>query len=250
LITSIGAGCAMACLVLGLGFAGLNMDNCEQLCNNVADSLQSDCVTSCQKSNIERQPIEVKIYLRGIFGVLVPLLQLMAAVLTYIFPIKGNRLDAIYAGQEDAYRPTITGATEMTVKVISDTSGQSSAGQPPNSPNRLPTSPRRQFGSPRRYAGSPRLPPKSPRSPWQHPGSPHFLRYGGAAPAAPSSPAAGGSSPVPLASVPATRIPSSLGMSPENSLTQEDSQRPAEAAPNPGASLTATLSISSVPLER
>mmetsp|Transcript_147565 Transcript_147565/g.471986 ORF Transcript_147565/g.471986 Transcript_147565/m.471986 type:complete len:101 (+) Transcript_147565:1317-1619(+) len=70
------------------------MENCEQLCNGRPAEEEAACMAECQASTIERQPAAVRTYMEVLFCIVVPFFQLLAAALTYTFPIKGERLEA------------------------------------------------------------------------------------------------------------------------------------------------------------
>mmetsp|Transcript_147564 Transcript_147564/g.471978 ORF Transcript_147564/g.471978 Transcript_147564/m.471978 type:complete len:107 (+) Transcript_147564:1317-1637(+) len=82
------------------------MENCEQLCNGRPAEEEAACMAECQASTIERQPAAVRTYMEVLFCIVVPFFQLLAAALTYTFPIKGERLEAIYRGQADHFQVT------------------------------------------------------------------------------------------------------------------------------------------------
>jgi len=96
---AVGGAVAVAIVILGLGFTGMDIANCDVLCSEIEREVASECIKACDARNFEEQPPAVQKYLQVVYLAVLPACQLICAVLTYTFPIKGARLDAIYDRQ-------------------------------------------------------------------------------------------------------------------------------------------------------
>merc|ERR1711957_134862 len=78
---------------LGLGWAGLQTENCELVCEGASD--HSACVSACDLNDIARQPEAVRVYINAVLTFVVPAFGLLSALHIWLFPIHGERLQAL-----------------------------------------------------------------------------------------------------------------------------------------------------------
>eukprot|EP00746_Dinoflagellata_sp_MGD_P009282 gnl/MRDRNA2_/MRDRNA2_118792_c0_seq1.p1 gnl/MRDRNA2_/MRDRNA2_118792_c0~~gnl/MRDRNA2_/MRDRNA2_118792_c0_seq1.p1 ORF type:complete len:555 (+),score=53.71 gnl/MRDRNA2_/MRDRNA2_118792_c0_seq1:63-1727(+) len=92
---------AFVCFI-GLGWAGLQMENCGLKCADVADHDQ--CVSLCEKADIARQPEEVRQYITACLMYIAPSFGLLCAFHTWRFPLHGKRLQLLQENQAFAFK--------------------------------------------------------------------------------------------------------------------------------------------------
>ena len=109
LVSMIGRATATAVLMYGLSWAGLDLANCAEFCKDKSEVSDFEdhaaCIAFCDQRNFEKQPEAVSQFTASLYYVFIPICQLVCAVLVTCFPIRGERLDAIYAGIADSYVP-------------------------------------------------------------------------------------------------------------------------------------------------
>lgn len=65
----------------------------------------SKCREECEIQNFQSQDPAVATCIQFFYFAVIPSCQLIAVVLTYIFPIHSHRLELIYKNQEEIYKP-------------------------------------------------------------------------------------------------------------------------------------------------
>eukprot|EP00930_Biecheleria_cincta_P077310 TRINITY_DN64583_c0_g1_i1.p1 TRINITY_DN64583_c0_g1~~TRINITY_DN64583_c0_g1_i1.p1 ORF type:complete len:674 (-),score=115.42 TRINITY_DN64583_c0_g1_i1:28-2025(-) len=95
-----GAICLSATF-LGLGLAGLETRNCEQVCTdfpsmNQTFSRKTGCIDACFREVIDGQPESLRLYIRAVMGFFAPCCELLVAYHAHSFPIRGVRLRRLY----------------------------------------------------------------------------------------------------------------------------------------------------------
>jgi len=101
-VGAIGRAMAVGLVINGLGAVGLQFEFCDQVC----DGLRVPCKELCERRNIEGQPEAVKVYIQVLYYGVMPVCQALVAILAIAFPIRGERLDAIYRNQAQIFKPT------------------------------------------------------------------------------------------------------------------------------------------------
>jgi len=89
-------------LFLGLGWTGLQMENCDLLCVNRNDP--DACVAACGQRTIQRQPQAVATYIQVVLIFVVPAFALLSALHIWRFPIHGKRLKDLQLKQAEAFK--------------------------------------------------------------------------------------------------------------------------------------------------
>jgi len=90
-------------LFLGMGWAGLQTENCELLCADT-DGDREACVAACDQNDIMRQPEAVKAYIDAVMTYVVPAFGLACALHIWLFPIHGKSLEALQSTQAVAFK--------------------------------------------------------------------------------------------------------------------------------------------------
>jgi len=102
LIASVGRAIAVGVFLNALAFAGLELENCAELCRGLDDA--AECKKECDLRNFEEQDPAVALSINLFYLVIIPLLQLGASVLVCMFPIHGERLELLYERQAQLYK--------------------------------------------------------------------------------------------------------------------------------------------------
>lgn len=123
-VNAIGRAAATGVVLLGLALAGLQVENCEQKCVDAFDAAKETCADSCDYDNLNRQPETVKVFILSVYYGFIPVCQILLAVLTYTFPIRGARLDAIYAGQARIYKQPGPATSVIGRRVVDESRGE------------------------------------------------------------------------------------------------------------------------------
>lgn len=120
LASSVGRAVAAGALLNALSFAGLEVSNCAELCR---DSDQKGlCRETCEQENFEIQDPAVATCIEALYFGVIPLCQAIACLMTFAFPIHGDRLRRLYERQEQIYKVVGPGKLEDDGKVATNAS--------------------------------------------------------------------------------------------------------------------------------
>lgn len=139
LISSTGRATPSGILLTALSAAGLEVSNCAAECTNVDRDAMSKCREECEIQNFQSQDPAVATCIQFFYFAVIPSCQLIAVVLTYIFPIHSHRLELIYKNQEEIYKP-MTGMSD-TPKATKATHEVSTVETAPPAPAPVETAP-------------------------------------------------------------------------------------------------------------
>lgn len=89
---------------LGLGLTGLDLIDCESICEEAAD-----CLGECAERNILKQPDSLRLYIRLCFVVGLSILEIAVIIHAALFPIRGIRLAKLYNNQTVAFGGKLKG---------------------------------------------------------------------------------------------------------------------------------------------
>lgn len=103
---------------LGLGWAGLQTENCELICEDAGS--REDCVRACDQRDILRQPEAVAEYIKIVLTFIVPAFGLICALHIWLFPIHGQRLKELTEAQATVFKkvqPAVLGVQKKAVQL-------------------------------------------------------------------------------------------------------------------------------------
>lgn len=111
LVSSLGTALSNGLLLNVLAVAGLKVSNCAQTCLGLTGDTETACRHACDAQNLREQDPGVSICIDVFYLGVIPCIQLLAALLTYSFPIHGKRLDQIYERQAETFNKVVTAKT-------------------------------------------------------------------------------------------------------------------------------------------
>lgn len=138
-VAALAKAAASGILLTALSAAGLEVSNCAAECTNVDRDAMSKCREECEIQNFQSQDPAVATCIQFFYFAVIPSCQLIAVVLTYIFPIHSHRLELIYKNQEEIYKP-MTGMSD-TPKATKATHEVSTVETAPPAPAPVETAP-------------------------------------------------------------------------------------------------------------
>lgn len=96
-VQTVAAAACGSVAFLGLSLCGLETRNCEADCTAAGAGDLQECMGGCMRDTIDGQPEALRAYIRAVIGLWAPLCELLLALHTHRFPIKGARLRRLYA---------------------------------------------------------------------------------------------------------------------------------------------------------